>query len=240
MATKNREKFQKEHVREPITPMTFNQERYISAIEEDVSPLTGHGAYVFGIGNAGTGKTWVASMIAADMYLAKKYTRIIITRPTVPCGEELGALPGELHEKFDPWLQAVTVPLKQRIGQNKWDCDWGKNIFAEPLQFMRGKTFDNSIIIVDEAQNLTREQAEMVTTRVGDNTKMILCGDTSQNDHKFNYKRQQKEQSGLDWLINEIRRQNEPGIEIIQFTMDDCVRSAGCKKMLKIHSRALS
>lgn len=229
-----KEKFAAERHREPIRPKTQNQARYMEALDAEVNDENGDDAFVFALGAAGTGKTWLAAMYAADGYLSGRYSQIIITRPTLACGEEMGALPGELEEKYDPWVQTVTEPLKDRIGKNIFQCDWKKKIHAEPLQFMRGKTFDNSFIIVDEAQNLTIEQAKMVVTRIGEGSKMVLAGDTNQIDLKMNYRTGEREQSGLNYLVHKLMKQHVSGVEIITFTKHDCVRAAACKKILYV------
>lgn len=207
---------------EDLEPLNFNQERYLNAMLRD--------DIVVGTGSAGTGKTYLAASLAADLYRRKLYSNIVVTRPTVPCGEEIGHLPGDLNEKFDPWIQQVLKPIQRRLPPGKFDCDKGKRIHAVPMQFMRGETYDNSIIIVDEAQNLTIEQAKMVCTRVGVNSKLFICGDMTQSDLT-------KGNSGLSWLVKQFRR-FDGSIEIIEFTLDDCVRSDLCKRMLTIFEKA--
>ncbi|CAL9992034.1 PhoH-like phosphate starvation-inducible [Vibrio phage K567] len=217
--------------------LSFNQEQYAAAIHEEIKE-DGSGAFVFAIGSAGTGKTWLATTLGADMYSMFEYTQFIILKPTLSCGEELGYLPGTLEEKMEPWIQTVTQPLKDRLGADKFKCDWNKRIHAEPIQFVRGKTFDNCFIIVDEAQNLTKTEIQTIMTRIGENTKMVFCGDLKQDDHKMIYRTGQKEISGLAWMVNEIQRQQRAGIEIIQFTNADVVRSGACKMALEIIDKA--
>ena len=217
--------------------LSFNQEQYAAAIQESVSE-NGDGAFVFAIGSAGTGKTWLATTLGADLYSIFEYSQFIILKPTLSCGEELGYLPGTLEEKMEPWIQTVTQPLKERLGSDKFKCDWNKRIHAEPIQFVRGKTFDNCFIIVDEAQNLTKTEIQTIMTRIGENTKMVFCGDLAQDDHKLFYRTGQKEISGLAWVVNEIRRQQRSGIEIIEFTSKDVVRSGACKVALDIIEKA--
>ncbi len=217
--------------------LSFNQEQYAAAIQESVSE-NGDGAFVFAIGSAGTGKTWLATTLGADLYSIFEYSQFIILKPTLSCGEELGYLPGTLEEKMEPWIQTVTQPLKERLGSDKFKCDWNKRIHAEPIQFVRGKTFDNCFIIVDEAQNLTKTEIQTIMTRIGENTKMVFCGDLAQDDHKLIYRTGQKEISGLAWVVNEIRRQQRSGIEIIEFTSKDVVRSGACKVALDIIEKA--
>ncbi|AGB06965.1 hypothetical protein [Vibrio phage XZ1] len=230
-------KKKEERIQERVTLKSFNQEQYADAIWEEVGE-DGSGAFVFAIGSAGTGKTWLATTLGADMYSAFEYAQFVILKPTLSCGEELGYLPGTLEEKMEPWIQTVTQPLKDRLGDDKFKCDWGKRIHAEPIQFVRGKTFDNCFIIVDEAQNLTKTEIQTIMTRIGENTKMIFCGDLKQDDHKMIYRTGQKELSGLAWMVNEIRNQQRSGIEIIEFTNKDVVRSGACKMALDIIDKA--
>lgn len=224
---KPREKFQHEHEREPITPLTFNQELYFSAIYQYPDEVNGDDAFVIAKGRAGTGKTFVASTLAADLYLSRVYRQIVIVKPMVG-PEEMGFLPGNEDEKFAPWIATVTEPLKQRLGKGKFECDFGKTIFAAPLEYIRGKTFDNAFIIIDEAQNLTVSQMKVILTRIGKHSKMVFCGDDKQIDLPADV------ESGLEWLVRQIKRRQETGIEIIEFTRADNVRSAACKKALDI------
>lgn len=198
-------------------PLNDKQAAYFRAIQKN--------DVIVGAGSAGTGKTMIPASLAADMYNLGMYDQIIITRPTVACGEDLGALPGTLAEKFDPWTRQVTNYIIKRLGKGKFDCDYGKRIHCLPLQFMRGETFDNAFIIVDEAQNLTKEQVMMIVTRIGINSKIVLCGDTNQTDIN--------NASGLAYFINLLKRKDK-SIPIIEFTLDDCVRSDICKRMLKL------
>ncbi|CAL9992894.1 PhoH-like phosphate starvation-inducible [Vibrio phage D479] len=230
-------KKQTEHHAPKVELLTFNQEQYASALEAPVQD-DGSDAFVFAIGSAGTGKTWLATTLGADLYSMFGYTQFVIIKPTLSCGEELGYLPGTLEEKMQPWIETVVQPLKDRLGVDKFNCDWNKRIFAEPLQFVRGKTFDNCFIIVDEAQNLTKTEVKTIMTRIGEGSKMVFCGDLKQDDHKMIYRTGQKEISGLAWIINEIQRQQRSGIEIIEFTNKDVVRSGACKMALDIIDKA--
>ena len=205
-----------------LEPLTINQERYFNAIKHD--------DIVIAVGSAGTGKTFCAASLVADMYRNKQIRQIIVTRPTVPCGEDMGHLPGNLDEKFDPWIQQVLKPVKRRLSAGKFDCDYGKRIHAMPMQFMRGETFDDAAIIVDEAQNATVDQLKMLCTRAGLNSKIILCGDISQTDLN-------KGTSGLAWLVKQVQ-QFDQTIEVINFTLADCVRGDLCKRMLTIFEKA--
>lgn len=217
--------------RQALRPKTRNQEMYFDAILEPVNDKTGDAAYVFGIGAAGTGKTYVAACLAVELYKQGVYRELVITHPTVECGESLGALPGEMDEKFEPWVSAVLKVLIRELGPMEFKKQLHNTIHILPLQYMRGETFDQSFIIVDEAQNLTKEQVKMAMTRVGVDSKMVFCGDDDQTDVD-------PRDSGLIWIVNELHRQCVSGIEIINFTDKDNVRSAASKKSLGIFKAA--
>lgn len=207
--------------REPavrVTPKTVNQEIHKSALYSKDS-------MVIAIGPAGTGKTFLSAYAAADLYMNHGYGQIILTRPNVETGKSFGALPGELEEKYEPYLEPFKAGLIARMGQGKFQADWQKNIKPTPLQFMRGSTFDNSIVLLDEAQNTDIEQMKMLLTRIGDNSKLFISGDTNQTDLRGN--------NGLAWLVKQISVQQMP-FEIVRYTWDDCVRSDFCKTMLRM------
>lgn len=204
-----------------LTPRSEKQHDYIQAIRHD--PV------VFAIGSAGTGKTFIPSFIAADLYMQKKIKKIIITRPNVECGDKMGALPGTVEEKFEPWTLPIVEAMQLVIPKGKWECDTkSKKIEQIPLQLMRGRTFDDAFIICDEAQNATREQLMMLTTRIGENSTLVISGDTRQSDVR---------NSGLTWLVDLIRKYQKR-YEIIDFTLKDCVRSEVCKDFLEMFERA--
>jgi phosphate starvation-inducible protein PhoH and related proteins len=202
---------------DPILPQTPNQDKLIKAIN-------GYEQVVV-LGPAGTGKSFITAGMAADWYAKNSRNRIIITRPMVPVGEDFGYLPGTLEEKTMPWAMPVLDIIQQRVGAGKLECDLGKTILIEPLQLMRGRTFDDAWIIADECQNLTVEQAKMLVTRVGVNAKLLINGDLKQKDID--------ESSGLQWIINNIHKHNLP-IPVVEFDIDDCQRSGICKMWLEV------
>ena len=158
-----------------ITPKTMNQRRYFDAIE--------HHDLVFGIGPAGTGKTYLAVAMAVAALLSKRVSRIVLTRPAVEAGERLGFLPGTLQEKIDPFLRPLYDALYDMIEAEKVDKLLERNtIEIAPLAFMRGRTLNDSFIIMDEAQNTSPEQMKMILTRQGFNSKMVVTGDVTQID----------------------------------------------------------
>ena len=201
----------------PILAQTHNQQLLIDAIRDSDQ--------VISTGSAGTGKTFITAGMAADWYVRSNKRKIVITRPMIPVGEDIGFLPGDLEEKTTPWAMPVLDVIGQRIGPKKLECDLGKSIEVVPLQLMRGRTFDDAWILADEAQNLSIEQAKMLVTRVGENSKLLINGDLKQKDID--------EQSGLSWLIQNINRYYLP-IPIVEFTLQDCQRSEACKMWLEV------
>lgn len=192
---------------EPVKPMNAAQDKYINAITSNI--------ITFGIGCAGTGKSFVAAGVAADMLRECQIDKIIITRPVCETGRNLGALPGELSEKYAPYIEPLMDALNKQLGAS-WVRNLIKNgkIIASPMEFMRGKTFDNCFVILDESQNTTPEQMKMMLTRIGKNCKMVITGDTKQSDLK--------QQNGLTYAVNKIGRVN--GVSIVDFGLNDIVR----------------
>jgi phosphate starvation-inducible PhoH-like protein len=169
-------------------------------------------------GNAGSGKTLLACQIALDGLFTKRFEKIIITRPTVS-KEEIGFLPGDLHQKMDPWVQPIYQNMYLLYGKDKVDPYIQKGLVEiVPLSFMRGRTFVDSCVIVDEAQNVTNEQLEMIVTRVGLRSKMIICGDDGQVDLK------NKSDSGFKFLYNCSKKiENLEGFKLITNHRDPIV-----------------
>ncbi|MBR3145011.1 MAG: PhoH family protein [Clostridia bacterium] len=159
----------------PIKPKTLGQKKYVDAIKNNT--------ITFGIGPAGTGKTYLAVAAAVAAYRAKLVSRIILTRPAVEAGEKLGYLPGDLQQKIDPYLRPLYDGLFEMMGpENFQRCQERGDIEVAPLAYMRGRTLDNSFIILDEAQNTSKEQMKMFLTRLGFNSKAIVTGDITQID----------------------------------------------------------
>lgn len=159
----------------PVKPKTIGQKQYVQAVLH--SPVT------IGVGPAGTGKTYLAVAAAVAAFRAKQVNRIILTRPAVEAGERLGFLPGDLQSKVDPYLRPLYDALFDMLGAETYQKYLERgNIEVAPLAYMRGRTLDDSFIILDEAQNTTREQMKMFLTRLGFNTKMVITGDVTQVD----------------------------------------------------------
>lgn len=201
---------------EKIEGKTENQKRLIEAIF--------HNDIVISTGYPGTGKTYLTASLAADWYADMNNRQIIITRPMVANGEEIGHLPGTETEKSTPWAHAPLDVIRRRIGDNKYNCDLGKNIIVKPLQMLQGASFDNAWVLVDEAQEMTISQAKMIVTRIGEGSKLLINGDTRQQNLKGD--------SGLVYLIN-LFKDKKVDVPVIEFGMGDCQRSGLCRKMIE-------
>ncbi len=205
-----------------IAPKTIVQRRYVDAIERH--------DLVFGIGPAGTGKTYLAVAMAVSALLSKRVSRIILTRPAVEAGERLGFLPGTLQEKVDPYLRPLYDALYEMIEAEKIEKLLERNtIEVAPLAFMRGRTLNDSFIIMDEAQNASPEQMKMILTRQGFNSKMVVTGDPTQIDLPSG------QRSGLIEVIDVLR--GVEGIRFIQFDDRDVVRHNLVQKIVKAYER---
>ncbi len=205
-----------------LAPKTVNQRRYLEAIERN--------DMVFGIGPAGTGKTYLAVAMAISAYLSKQVSRIILTRPAVEAGERLGFLPGTLQEKVDPYLRPLYDALYDMLENERVEKLLERNVIeVAPIAFMRGRTLNDSFIILDEAQNCTPEQMKMVLTRLGFNSKMVVNGDTTQIDLP-NARR-----SGLVEATDVLR--GVEGISFVQFDDKDVVRHTLVQRMVRAYER---
>ena len=205
-----------------VAPKTMMQRRYVDAIEKyDL---------VFGVGPAGTGKTYLAVAMAVSALLSKRVSRIVLTRPAVEAGERLGFLPGTLQEKVDPYVRPLYDALYDMIEAEKIEKLLERNtIEVAPIAFMRGRTLNDSFIILDEAQNATPEQMKMILTRQGFNSKMVVTGDPTQIDLTTG------QRSGLIEVIDVLR--GVEGIRFVQFDDRDVVRHNLVQKIVKAYER---
>ena len=201
-----------------LVPKTYNQQLYAKALNND--PL------VFVTGCAGTGKTYMAATQAAKMYYEGSVAKIVITRPNVAAGgRDIGFFKGGLEEKMAPWVAPLIDILKKHLGVTKVQSMLSDgNIVVEPFSVMRGKSFDDAFIILDEAQNTTYVQLKMFLTRIGENTNVVVNGDVAQTDLA--------EKSGLGRIIRMIKHQMLP-FPVIEMTVDDIVRSDVCATWIK-------
>jgi phosphate starvation-inducible protein PhoH and related proteins len=205
-----------------LAPKTVNQRRYLEAIERN--------DLVFGVGPAGTGKTYLAVAMAVSALINKQVTRIILTRPAVEAGERLGFLPGTLQEKVDPYLRPLYDALYDMLDSDRVEKLLERNsIEVAPIAFMRGRTLNDSFIILDEAQNSTPEQMKMVLTRQGFNSKMVVNGDVTQIDLPS------ARRSGLIDAIEILR--GVEGISFVQFDDKDVVRHTLVQRIVKAYER---
>ncbi|HVO99809.1 MAG TPA: PhoH family protein [Bryobacteraceae bacterium] len=205
-----------------VAPKTMTQRRYVDAIERH--------DLVFGIGPAGTGKTYLAVAMAVSALLSKRVTRIILTRPAVEAGERLGFLPGSLQEKVDPYLRPLYDALYDMLDPDKVKALLERNtIEVAPLAFMRGRTLSDAFIIMDEAQNSTPEQMKMALTRQGFNSKMVVTGDTTQIDLPGGCR------SGLIEVADVLR--GVEGLTFVQFDERDVVRHSLVQKIVRAYEK---
>ena len=179
---------------------------------------------VVAVGYSGTGKSYMAAVHAANLYLDKQIDKIILTRPNVAVGKDLGYMPGTLEEKFTPWVMPILDNLIEVMGKGVVETAIKNgNIEFAPLAYMRGRSFQNAFIILDEASNTTVPEMVMFLTRIGDNTKVVINGDILQQDIKGT--------SGLQVLLD-ISRKYDIDLSLIEFGVDDIVRSPICKQFV--------
>ena len=206
----------------PIKAKTLGQKKYVNSIKNNT--------VVLGLGPAGTGKTFLAVAMATDALRSKAVSRIILTRPAVEAGEKLGFLPGDLQSKIDPYLRPLYDALFEMLGAENFARHMERGtIEIAPLAYMRGRTLDDSFIILDEAQNTTPEQMKMFLTRLGYNSKAVVTGDLSQTDLPFGKK------SGLSIAAKILR--DIDGIGIFEFSEKDVVRHSLVRKIIGAYDK---
>ncbi len=204
----------------PIKPKTFGQKKYVDAIRQKM--------IVFGLGPAGTGKTYLAMAMAITAFKNNEVGRIILTRPAIEAGEKLGFLPGDLQSKIDPYLRPLYDALYQIMGAESFLKNSEKGLIeVAPLAYMRGRTLDNAFIILDEAQNTTPAQMKMFLTRIGFGSKVVITGDETQKDLPAG------QASGLDVAVNVVK--NIEDISICRLTSKDVVRHPLVQKIVKAY-----
>lgn len=204
----------------PVKPKTLGQKQYVDAIRNNM--------VVFGLGPAGTGKTYLAMAMAITAFKNNEVERIILTRPAIEAGEKLGFLPGDLQSKVDPYLRPLYDALYQIMGAESFTKNMEKGLIeVAPLAYMRGRTLDNAYIILDEAQNTTPAQMKMFLTRIGFGSKVVVTGDASQKDLAPGTK------SGLD-IAQRVLAKVE-GIKFCQLSNKDVVRHPLVQKIVKAY-----
>jgi len=201
-----------------LVPKTNTQGDLISALTSSNQ--------VFILGPAGTGKTYVTATFAADLYITKEIDKIVITRPHVTVGKDMGYLPGTLEEKTYPWALPVLDVLIKHLGKGAVETGIKNgNIEMAPLALMRGRSFDNSFIIVDETQNITTHELKMLLTRVGEGSRIVLNGDVQQSDLPHG--------DGLSKVIHLSKKHMLP-VPVVEFGVDDIIRSDICAQWVKV------
>ena len=206
----------------PIKCKTVGQKRYVDAIKAN--------SVTFGIGPAGTGKTYLAVCLAVQAFKQKQVDKIILTRPAVEAGEKLGFLPGDLQTKVDPYLRPLYDALQEMLGLETYSKLMERGtIEIAPLAYMRGRTLSNAFVILDEAQNTTREQMKMFLTRLGDGSKMVITGDITQIDLP------EGKRSGLEHAVGILK--DVEGIEIITLSDKDVVRNPLVMSIVKAYAK---
>ena len=204
----------------PIKPKTLGQKNYVDQIRDKM--------IVFGIGPAGTGKTYLAMAMAIQAFKSNEVNKIILTRPAIEAGEKLGFLPGDLQSKVDPYLRPLYDALFQIMGAESFNANMEKGLIeVAPLAYMRGRTLDNAFIILDEAQNTTPAQMKMFLTRIGFGSKVVVTGDQTQKDLPRDVT------SGLDVAMKVLSKVDEIGF--VKLTNHDVVRHPLVQKIVKAY-----
>ena len=215
-------KFEAERALPPIKPLNPTQAAYLDALR--TSPQ------IIVLGPAGTGKTWIAASHAADLFRARLIDKIILTRPNVPCGRSLGYFPGTLEDKFAPWAVPVAEAIKERIGKAAYEIALKSgDIELVPFEVMRGRSWKNAFVLLDEAQNATPAEIKTFLTRIGEACTVVVNGDVSQCDLD--------QASGLRTVVHMIKSQMLP-VPVIEFAREDIVRSGICAMWVRAFAEA--
>ncbi|MFN3656319.1 MAG: PhoH family protein [Pseudolabrys sp.] len=215
-------KFESERALPPIKALNPTQAEYLEALRKHPQVIV--------LGPAGTGKTWIAATHAADLYRNRQIDKIILTRPNVPCGRSLGYFPGSLEDKFAPWAVPVADAIKDRIGKAAYDIALKHGgIELVPFEVMRGRSWRNAFVLLDEAQNATPGEIKTFLTRIGDDCTVVINGDVSQCDLAA--------ESGLATVIDMIEAQNLP-VPVIEFGHSEIVRSGICAMWVQAFAQA--
>jgi phosphate starvation-inducible PhoH-like protein len=204
-----------------IQPKNATQNYLLESIENNVMTVV--------VGPAGTGKTYCSAMKTAQLYLKGGYDKIVVTRPNVSTGRTLGYFKGDIDEKMAPWLKPIMTVLEEGLGKGRFECMQRQGqIEIQPMETIRGNSFENAIVLVDESQNLLMNEIVALTTRIGENSKLVMMGDPAQHD--------QKGESDLESFVDMCMRHNIP-CPIVRFTLNDIVRSDLVKHLLFMYHR---
>lgn len=212
-------KFEEEHRAKPILAKNENQKKYLHSLQFDTVSV--------GKGSAGSGKTWCAAAVAANKYLKGEIKQIIVARAYVPMGKTTGFWPGSVEEKLLPFVAPILSVIRERIGDAKYQCEFGKTVKIQPLEAIRGMSFPSgTFLIIDESQNLNVEEVRSIVTRLEEGSQVAFCGDDKQRDVSG--------VSGIVYLANLIKKHNLPNCSVIEFTPADIVRSGLTKAFVEI------
>lgn len=203
---------------------TANQKSYIRAMyERDLVVAKGY---------AGTGKTLLATAFACRGLVERKFEQVVISRPNIPTGRSLGYFPGDISDKLKPWLAQILSYMTGFVNQNVlelWLRPGREKLLMVPLETMRGRSFSDCCVIIDEAQNLTAEEIVCVTTRIGENSKLLMCGDERQSDlHRSN---------DFKLFCDLLMKEQVNGTEVIDFGIEDCLRSKLTRDLLEVYTK---
>jgi phosphate starvation-inducible protein PhoH and related proteins len=215
-----------EELKKPVRPKNRFQEKLLSLVNNKDA--------VFVNAPAGTGKTFIIMSTVIDWLKQGKIDKIVLSRPTLGMGNSLGLLPGTVREKFEPYLQPMIQVIQQRYGHGFFETQVGcGNIEFVPLEYIRGRSFENAVVIIDEFQNTDEDTAYTIMTRLAEGSKLVCLGDISQNDMR-------NRETGLEWAIEFIDRHNLFDFaDFVETTSDEIVRGGFCKAVVKARERDL-
>ena len=217
-----KEKFAEEHKAKPIVAKNENQKKYLHSLQFDTVSV--------GKGSAGSGKTWCAAAVAANKYLKGEINQIIVARAYVPMGKTTGFWPGSVEEKLMPFVAPILNVIRERIGESRYQCEFGKTIKIQPLEAIRGMSFPaGTFLIIDESQNLNVEEVRSIVTRLEEGSQVAFCGDDKQRDVQG--------VSGIVYLANLIKKHNLPNCSVVEFTPADIVRSGLTRAFVEIFEK---
>ncbi|MCK9530480.1 MAG: PhoH family protein [Gammaproteobacteria bacterium] len=216
-----KEKFieEREGLIKPITAKNENQKKYLDSLQKNTLTV--------GKGSAGTGKSYLAASVAANKYLRGEVDTIVVTRPIVGMGRSTGFWPGTMEQKIQPYVQPILNTIKKRIGNQRFESEFGKSIVIQPMESIRGMSFEpKTYLLVDEAQNMTPEEIRSVVTRTEEGAYLAFCGDDKQKDIPG--------VSGIVYLADLIKNNDIPSCGVVEFSFEDIVRSGLTRKFVEI------
>lgn len=219
---KEKEKFhhEKEGLATPVVAKTENQRKFIHSLQTNIVSVAN--------GHAGVGKSYCAVSVAANKYLKGEVRQIVLCRPYINMGRSSGLWPGSIEDKLTPYLAPMLNVLKKRLG-TRYEAELGKSIIMQPLEVIRGMSFESSFVIVDEAQNTTPEEMRSITTRLEEDSYLALIGDSRQTDIRG--------MNGLEYIVKVLKENNVQQSAVVEFTEDDVVRSGIVSTFVKIYEK---